>query len=91
MSINFFVPTESKATSKRASPPMGFRETIMPRPKAVCSTRSPLWKGTLADDGGAALAAAGRLAVGWGVRPPMLMPPPRGLPERLPPEGTGME
>ena len=40
---------------------------------------------------GPAGLAAGRLAVDWMLRPPMLMPPPRGLPERLPPGVMGME
>ncbi len=40
-SISFFVPP-SKATSARASPPIGFTDTTVPLPKAVCSTWSPL-------------------------------------------------
>ena len=40
-SISFFLPTLSKATSTRASPPMGRTESTMPFPKAVCSTMSP--------------------------------------------------
>ena len=40
-SISFFLPTVSKATSVRASPPMGRTESTMPFPKAVCSTMSP--------------------------------------------------
>ena len=71
---------------------MGLRETIMPRPKAVCSTRSPLWNWTpVGAVAWAAGLAAGRLALDWMLRPPMLMPPPKGLPERLPPGVMGME
>ena len=35
------VGTGTKATSARASPPIGFTDTTVPLPKAVCSTWSP--------------------------------------------------
>lgn len=38
------VPTESKAISMRASPPMGWTDRTMPLPKALWTTASPFWK-----------------------------------------------
>ena len=35
-------------TSIRASPPMGVTESTVPWPKALCSTRSPVWNSTAA-------------------------------------------
>ena len=55
LSISFFVPFVSKATSSSASPAMGLTDTTVPRPKAVCSTRSP----AASSGRGAAFAALG--------------------------------
>ena len=50
-SISFLVPP-SKATSAKASPPMGFTDTTVPLPKAVCSTWSP-WRSWISSTAGA--------------------------------------
>ena len=42
LSIMRLVPTLSKATSRRASPPMGWMDRIIPAPKAVWRIISPL-------------------------------------------------
>ena len=43
-SISFFVPTFSKSTSIRKSPPIGVILTSLPWPKALCRTLSPTAK-----------------------------------------------
>ena len=42
--ISFFVPMVSKAISSNASPPIFMTDSTIPRPKAVCSTISPLFR-----------------------------------------------
>ena len=45
--MSFFVPLPSKAISRRASPPIFSTVSTMPRPKAVCSTMSPLFSSSM--------------------------------------------
>ena len=42
--ISRLVPTLSNAISTRASPPIFWMDRIIPLPKALCWTMSPLWK-----------------------------------------------
>ena len=44
LAISRLVPFWSKAISSRASPPIGFTDTISPSPKALWNTRSPAAK-----------------------------------------------
>ena len=53
-SISFLVPAVSKATSTRASLPMGRRDSTSPSPKVRWRMRSPFWSGS----SGPPLAAA---------------------------------